>query len=343
LFLRRIVIHPELRSSATLNSFFNDTWNKQKMEDDEEESSKVGTSSKSSIKKWIKDKKTTLAGTLYRSPLDPLFDEMEQYISALESGLKRVEFQTEQMVKRCKKEGVTWMEFGLGCDAVGHVDDYIGRVNETDSKDKQTVGKTFHATSQTADALSTLHQNHHTTLLLHFLLPLRDHLKMIQSAKHSLSKRYNRRITYSTALSNVDAKKQALHKYQITQGCEHKVLNATTSLSKAEKEVEDAKRNYDEVSDRVIREFDRFRTDIGSMMHTTMVEFTRVQCEYSAEMARIWSGQTLVKEVEIGSRGYVDAARGLTGSGVSLVSPPVLEENGILGTVRYRDNSLTKE
>jgi sorting nexin-1/2 len=259
-------------------------------EDEEEQVTTPKASKKSTIKKWIKDKKTCLSGTLHRSPLDPLFDEMEHYVSALENGLKRVELEAEHMVKNCERESNMWMEFGLGCDAVGHVDDFIGQSATTSSgsapnddcdEGNETIGQRFHTTSQTADALCTLYKKHQQALLLHFLLPLRDHLKIVHAAKSALTKRANRRITYSTALSNVDSKKALLHKYRITQGMENKILNAEASLSKVEIEMDTAKKSYDEVSDRVLREFDRFRAENAIMMHQTMMEFGRFQCEHS--------------------------------------------------------------
>ena len=362
LFLRRIVSHPELRSSNTLKSFFDDSWNTQKGEDDEDEMEEEQNivlpkaSKTSSIKKWIKDKKTCLSGSLHRSPLDGLYDEMEHYVSALEEGLRRLEVQAEVMRKNVEREGNIWMEIGLGCNAIGHVDDYIG---STQIKENTTsVGHTFHTTSQTADALSTLYQNHHDTLLNNVLLPLRDRLKIIHGAKLALTKRSNRRVTYSTALSNLDSKKALLHKYRITRGLESKVLEAEASLSKAAMEVDVARREYDEVSERVLREFDRFKSENAIMMHETIIEFGRVQCMHSEEVASVWRLQTVPNEVGDSGKCFVDAARVLmeaNSNGEHIVEMPVnpppavpetetqnslmneLEALGIQGNVKYRD------
>lgn len=377
IFLKRCVVHPELRDSPTLKAFFDEAhWGRVKKGDVDVEEELVEqftnyeepkvtskTSTKNTIKKWIKDKKTSLSGTLHRSPLDPLFDEMEHYISALESGLKRVELQTEHMVKNCEREGEMFMEFGLGSDAIGHVDDFIGGTapvpSNTDKtqvdlsgdvtdRTKQSIGQTFHTISCTAYALSTIHRAHYQTLYLNFLLPLKDHLKLIQSAKSAITKRSNRRITYSTALANVDAKKASLHKYRITQGMENKIINAESSLSKAEAEVEIAKRNYDEVSDRVLREFDRFRNENAQGMHDIMIDFARVQVAFSEEVAKVWN-LTHFGKWESSGRCYVEAAKGLMeGSGAISMPmyppPPVpdalangMESFALQGSVKYRE------
>eukprot|EP00804_Cyclotella_cryptica_P008287 CCRYP_016486-RA/>CCRYP_016486-RA protein AED:0.15 eAED:0.15 QI:0/-1/0/1/-1/1/1/0/661 len=427
-FLRRCVLHPELRGCAILRAFFcEEAWNRiqkgggaddgihgeeEGMDHDVQDTitttlpeqemdpptksiqhtdaSKKKNKTTPSLKKWIKEKKTTWAGTLHRSPLDPLFDEMEQYISALEVALKRIEVQAEQMVRHWERGGCMWMELGLGCDAVGHVDDFMGvgcttpfrsvssccregcdtikdgndtipnnndnknnsnnnnEVNHHHQQQQQGMGRTFHTTSSTALQLSTLHQTHHTTLHQSFLLPLRDHLKMIQSAKTAIAKRSHRRITYSAALSHVHSKKMSLHKYRITQGCENKILQAESSLAKAEGEARMAQKKYEEVTERVLREFDRFRREHSKLMRDTVVEFGRVQVEFWEEVARVWRESVEKMEgesesvvgvtrdddggVASGGRCFVEAARKLMMEGTDGTSVGIGGARGGPGT-----------
>ena len=114
---------------------------------------------------------------------------------------------------------------------------------------------------ETADALSALSAEHHERELRCFAEPLRDHLKMVNAAKVALVKRNNRRITYSTCLNAIDAKKASLHKYRITPGQEGKAYGVESSLTRAEQSVVAARANYEEVSARVLREVDRFRRE----------------------------------------------------------------------------------
>jgi hypothetical protein len=111
-----------------------------------------------------------------------------------------------------------------------------------------------------------------------------------------------------------------------------------------------------------LREFDRFRTENAIMMHQTMMEFGRFQCEHSDEVARIWRFQKMEDKVVATTSGrcYVDAARVLMEAnsnvgGGHIVNMPVnpppplpedarlnevqngMETMGIQGTVRYRD------
>ncbi|KAL7459986.1 hypothetical protein ACHAXS_000457, partial [Conticribra weissflogii] len=64
---------------------------------------------KAGLKKWLKEKKTTMQGTMIRSPDDAVFEEVTNYVSALEAGLKRIEAQASFMVKRDKDNAALFL------------------------------------------------------------------------------------------------------------------------------------------------------------------------------------------------------------------------------------------
>lgn len=269
---------------------------------------------KKGIKKWIKERKTNMQGTLVRSPDDVVFEEVSHFISALEAGLKRIEVQASAMVKRDKDASSCLLEFGLGCDALAHVDDEINSTTSSgkDDVDAETtpgsgISQTFRHVGKTADALSVLSADHYERELRCFAEPLKDHLKMIHAAKVALVKRHNRRITYSTCLNAVDSKKASLHRYRITPGQEGKAYGVESSLSRAEQSVIEARANYEEVSARVLREVDRFRRENAAAIYATMAEFARVQREHAERVCEAW--KALVPQVE-----GIDAAEGHGGS-----------------------------
>ncbi|KAL9188509.1 hypothetical protein ACHAXT_006887 [Thalassiosira profunda] len=251
---------------------------------------------KKGLKKWLKEKKTNFKGTLVRSPEDPIFEEVAHFVSALEAGLKRVEAQASAMVKRDKEVSASLLEFGLGCEAIAHVEDEINGTGVEDVAGSSGIGQTFRMVGKTADAVSAISSEHHLRELGCFAEPLRDHLKMVHSVKVALSKRQNRRITYSTCLNAVDSKKESLHKYRITPGQEGKAFGVESSLSRAESSLLVAQANYQEVSARVLREVDRFRKENAVAMYATMVEFARAQKEQSEKLSEAWAA--LLPQVE---------------------------------------------
>mmetsp|Transcript_19316 Transcript_19316/g.30213 ORF Transcript_19316/g.30213 Transcript_19316/m.30213 type:complete len:573 (+) Transcript_19316:87-1805(+) len=253
---------------------------------------------KAGIKKWIKERKTSLKGTMVRSPDDAIFDEISNYISALEMGLKRIDTQTSSLIRRDKDVSTCMLEFGLGCDALCHIDDEInGVISEEDDTTASTgIGQTFRQMGKTADEISKLSYEYYEKELSCFREPLRDHLKMIHAVKIALQKRHNRRVTFSTCINSVESKKASVHKYKITPGKEGKSLDAAASLARAEATLVVAKQNYEECSQRALREIDRFRKENAACMYATMLEFAKVQKEHHDKMNSAWGA--LVPQLE---------------------------------------------
>lgn len=244
---------------------------------------------KAGIKKWIKERKTSLKGTMVRSPDDAIFDEIANYISALEMGLKRIDTQTSSLIRRDKDVSTCMLEFGLGCDALCHIDDEInGVISEGDDTTSTGIGQTFRQMGKTADEISKLSYEYYEKELSCFREPLRDHLKMIHAVKVALQKRHNRRVTYSTCINAVESKKASVHKYKITPGKEGKSVDAAASLARAEATLVVAKQNYEECSQRALREVDRFRKENAACMYATMLEFAKVQKEHHDKMNGAW-------------------------------------------------------
>lgn len=289
---------------ATLNQTLSDDYNDE-MRDDTQQAGDPSimdkmkptlSHKKKGLKKWIKEKKTTMQGTMVRSPDDAVFEQVTHFIAALEAGLKRVEAQASAMVKRDKDVSSSLLEFGLGCDALAHIDDEINGSGVENEAGSSGIGQTFRFVGKAADAASSISADHYEREFGAFAEPLRDHLKMVHAVKIALMKRNNRRITYSTCLNAVDSKKASLHKYRITPGQEGKAYGVEGSLSRAENSVLVAKANYEEVSARVLREVDRFRKDNAIAMYATMVEFARAQKEYHNKMNEAWGA--LLPEIE---------------------------------------------
>mmetsp|Transcript_30669 Transcript_30669/g.50130 ORF Transcript_30669/g.50130 Transcript_30669/m.50130 type:complete len:326 (+) Transcript_30669:500-1477(+) len=237
-----------------------------------------------------------MQGTMVRSLHDAIFEEVTHFILALEAGLKRVEAQASAMVKRDKDVSSCLLEFGLGCDALAHIGDEVNSTGVGDEAGASGIGQTFCLIGKTADAISAISADHYERELSCFAEPIREHLKMVHAVKVALSKRNNRRITYSTYLNAVDSKKASLQKYRITPGQEGKAFGVESSLSRAEMSVMVAQANHEEVSARVLREVDRFRKKNAVAMYTTMVEFARAQKEHAEKMNEAWGA--LLPQVE---------------------------------------------
>ena len=264
---------------------------------------KLTTKKAAGIKKWIKEKKTIMQCAMVRSPDDVVFERANHYVAALEAGLVRIEAQASRMVKGERELSSCMLEFGLGCDALAHVDDEICGMSGTtgsgtgdDGPSRSSgIGRTFRLIGRSADGASAAASAHHERGSGRFHEPLRDHLRVVQAVKVALSKPNNRLVTYSTCLNAVDSKRASLHKYRITLD-HQKAMGAEASLGRAEAAAVSARANYEEVSARVLREVDRFRREYAVAMHATMAEFARAQREHYEGMNEVWA--SLLPQVE---------------------------------------------
>ncbi|KAL3772661.1 hypothetical protein ACHAW5_008611 [Stephanodiscus triporus] len=263
------------------------------------------------LKKWIKEKKTTMQGATARMPDDAIFERATHHVEALEAGLCRIEAQASRLVRNDVDVSSCMLEFGLGCDALARVDDEVdgaggGGVNDDDDDDDASstprssgIGMAFRLIGRAADrasaSCSTSRDDERGGWSARFLEPIRDHLRVVRAARVALSKRNSRLVTYSTCLNAVDSKRASLHRYRIS-GDHQRAIGAEASLCRAEAAAIEARANYDEVSARVLREVDRFRREYAVEMYATMSEFVRAQKEHYDAMSDVWS--SLLPEVE---------------------------------------------
>ena len=126
--------------------------------------------------------------------------------------------------------------------------------------------------------------------------PLHDHVKYVAALKYAIEQRSNRRLTYTTALNKLGEKRGALAKYNGHFGADMKRYDAELSLQRAEAAAEQARVDFEGCSQRLLREMDRFRVERANEMRATIVEYVRIQAEYTAKMSQVWSG--LVPQLE---------------------------------------------
>lgn len=266
------------------------------------------TNRKAGVKKWFAEKKTSMRGNVVRCQDDPVFEDIVRYVSALEAGLKRIQLQAADMAKRDGEAAAGLLDFGLGCEALGQLqDEGKNAVVDEDgqppaappavtelAENRETnpingvIGKIFRLVGSGADAASSIHRHQHETSASSFHALLQQHLRTVGAAKAALAKRHERKLTYSTCVHTVETKKAALHKYRITPGMDNKAKVAEESLKRAEAAVEIAKVRFDDVSGRVLREMDRFQRQSAGEMRGAMLAFVKAQNEYYRRLEGAW-------------------------------------------------------
>lgn len=293
-FLRRVAVHPELYDAPSLDTFlraddltFQTAKNIKGSANDMMMSMSLSSPYPSSnmnaptppkkdgIKKWFAETKTSIARELVRSPDDDLFLEIERYIDGLEKQMKNVQQHASALVKKGKEIANGLFEFGLAFNILGQ--------SEADA-----LGKALMNMGSAADQLSSVSMLHAEREMAQFEEPLKDYLKTIHAVKLALQRRHEKRLTYTTYLTEVNTKRMNLAKFRATPGSEAKAYGAELSLQRGEQAAEIARNEFATVSQRVLREVDRFKREKGEEMRHVILQYINLQIAYNKEMEKVW-------------------------------------------------------
>lgn len=336
-FLRRVVLHPELMDCEALAVFLRGddmTFRHAKSVKDgsvgrqgggssnfgEDESEIGGIMASSSlsgagafnqtptktagIKKWFSEAKTTLSNDLVSSPDDDLFDEIERYIESLSVQMKRVSNQAAGLVRKSKEIANGLFELGLAFHQLGQ-------------SEGETLGKKLQSMGSTADTLSQLSAQHADAEWKKLEEPFKDYLKTIHAVKVALSKRHDKRVSYTALLHEIQTREVNLHRLRMSPGRDGQAYSTEMSIQRYQAAAEVAREAYAECSQRVLREVDRFKREKAEEMKRVVLEFIMLEIELNRSMEKIWG--ELVPKLEEGSVG--DGARGASSTPVASSSP----------------------
>ena len=355
-FLRRVSVHPELYDAPSLDTFLRaddlafhaaksskgQTADRMIMSIAQPSSSSNNNHpmassldpyqqqpvKKDGFKKWFAEAKTTLAGELVRSPDDDLFFEIGRYIDGLEKQMKSVQQQASSLGRKGKEIANGQFEFGLAFTLLGQ--------SEADS-----LGMALGKVGDAADTLAKISTEQTRLEFAKFEEPLQDYIKTIHAVKLALQRRQDVRITYTTCLSEVSHKQASLHKLRATPGAEAKAYGMEMSLQRKQKETDLMKDEFATVSQRVLREVDRFKREKAEEMRYIVLDYINLQIEYNRKMEEIWSN--VIPQLE--SVQVTDSEGGNRGGDNVVLPPPdnptmdMMAGNDpvMIGGVQYRD------
>lgn len=309
-FLRRVATHPELADASCLDLFLraddvtfhaaknakgtmpnagslNNSMMMQYNHPAMQHQSMVGGPAamvkKEGIKRWFAEAKTSMTGDLVRSPDDDLFEEIHRYVSTLDKQMTNVTQQASGLVRKSKEIANGLFEFGLAFNLLGQ--------SEADA-----LGAALSEMGGTADRISVLSAEHAEKEMREFEEPLQDYVKTIHAVKLALQRRQEKRVTYSTCLAEVEAKNVQLGKLRMQIGSEAKAYSTEMSLRRAQEAADVAREDFAVVSQRVLREVDRFKREKAEDMRRVVLDYINLQVEYNKRMEEVWA--TLIPKLE---------------------------------------------
>merc|ERR1719232_2295462 len=237
---------------------------------------------KDPLKQWFAEAKTSLASSvmgkadLVRSPDDDLFEEIDRYIQSLDQQMKNVVQQASGLVRKGKEIANGLFEFGLAFNLLSQ--------SEADA-----LSVALSKVGDAADSLSVLTAEQAEKEMASFEEPLQDYIKIINAVKLALQKRHERRITYTTCLNDVQTKQNNLARLRGVFGKEDRAYQAEMSLHRAQIASDAARDDFATVSQRLLREVDRFKREKAEDIRSTVIEYINLQIHYNKHMEEVWA------------------------------------------------------
>eukprot|EP00574_Skeletonema_japonicum_P009131 CAMPEP_0201717686 /NCGR_PEP_ID=MMETSP0593-20130828/3367_1 /ASSEMBLY_ACC=CAM_ASM_000672 /TAXON_ID=267983 /ORGANISM="Skeletonema japonicum, Strain CCMP2506" /LENGTH=488 /DNA_ID=CAMNT_0048207805 /DNA_START=77 /DNA_END=1543 /DNA_ORIENTATION=+ len=313
-FLRRVQIHPELEGAASISSFFSpdaEVFEQAKKDHPEMEGfiSEDGTTSSAKekvkhffVKAGIKAK-VARGVDLEETPDGAQVDEVEQYLSALETHVKALAKATLYLVDVSKDTSTNMHELGQSLfglhqtydpDTATSEDDGSGSSSNNNSnvKSKNPSLKTI---SNIFASLSAINKVKYDDNYAKVSKPIHDIQDSIKAARIALKRRKDHAITYNTFLQQIKNRKATLEKLNQKNATspqattENQIVSTQQLLDESNRASKVALAALEKVTQRVFREMDRFKHSVDAEMRLLYVNHARVQVDYSRQLDVEWN------------------------------------------------------
>ncbi|OQR84880.1 sorting nexin [Achlya hypogyna] len=286
LFLCRCAVHPEIQHSEYLTVF---------LEGSDEALShfktEVGAKSKGKngggLFQWFDDTiVATISSTLgaqslavekLKTTTDIQVEDIAAYMDSLEPIIQSLSKHAHGLTKRAREIADGLFEFGVALTLLGQAEE-----NESLQTALSHVGTC-------ADKLSVLAAEHAEKEVMLFEEPILDYIRLVQAVKAALVKRNEVRGQYHGTVLDLEAKQTALQKAQAKGSPPEKVEAASNDVNEAKRRVDTAKLEHDMVTDRVLREVDRFKQEKLSDFKRIVLDYIQLQIAYNRKVEDEWA------------------------------------------------------
>ncbi|KAJ0406251.1 hypothetical protein ATCC90586_008209 [Pythium insidiosum] len=286
LFLQRCSMHPELQHSEHLTTFLEAsdellTTFKSDPKND------IAKHARGSIFQWLDETVTTISSTLgaantgsnlEKSAADVEVEEMMAYIDGLEPIMTGLHKHAHGLTKRAREIADGLFEFGVAYALLGK------------TEENPSLQEALREVGQCSDRLSLLAAEHAEKEALHFEEPIMDYIRLVGAVKAALLKRNEVRCSYANAAADLEAKSALVQKMlKQKSASEEKFQLAESDVMKAQQRVDDAKLEFDIVTERVMREVERFKREKMADFKRIILDFVQLQIEYSKKVEYEWN------------------------------------------------------
>jgi sorting nexin-1/2 len=213
-----------------------------------------------------------------KTEVDKRFDNIQAYINELDVQIQQVAKHASNLVKKQEALGSTMYDFGFAFTQLAGAE-----------KDTVPLGQALQHMGEKADSVSVAYKAQALKEGESFEGPINEYVKIIGALKQAMSKRQDKKITYMTAAHEVEQRNLAHQKLQGVTGKEDKLRQAEEQLHNAKATLDAAKADFEKVTRRVLKEFERFRQEKARDLKQIMLDYVNIQVEYTRKQEASWT------------------------------------------------------
>jgi uncharacterized protein (DUF342 family) len=129
----------------------------------------------------------------------------------------------------------------------------------------------------TADSLSSLVSAHAEAETVKFVEPFQEYTRVLASIKTAVGQRQDKKTAYLQALADVEVKQAAYRKVLGVPGKESQAKTKEQQVINSQEACDHAKKEFENVSDKLLAEFELFKSQRSVDLKETLLHFVNLQ------------------------------------------------------------------
>mmetsp|Transcript_16570 Transcript_16570/g.14940 ORF Transcript_16570/g.14940 Transcript_16570/m.14940 type:complete len:426 (+) Transcript_16570:28-1305(+) len=276
-FLQKISNHNEINKSEQFVLFIqaDDSSFTKAVEDSKASKPKLP----STAMKWFEGTVNSIQNSgkaeIERTAADDQVDDMQAYILSLERQMTSISKNAEIWVRKCRESSLAMLDLGQS-------------FTNLTSTDSDLLGQNISELGKTIEQVSTLSNSHAEAQGMHTEEPFDEYVRDIISVRNAIQQRQDKRSAYADALTDVQVKQNAYKKLSGVSGKEDQANQKQQLVVKAQAIADSAKLEYDQVSERLLREFELFKYQKAIDLKNILSKFIENQMNYYRKAEESW-------------------------------------------------------
>jgi sorting nexin-1/2 len=273
-FLHRISVHPVLSHSPELHKFLEST---EPLSDTPKSppTKKEGGGSSSGLFSFLGTSIESISSNFgAQSEPDQWFDAKKNYFNSLESHLTALAKATSQITKKRKELSQCWSEFGLASSLLA----------SSEADQDQWLSNSFNRIHDITSQVTALDEKVADDQTAFFEDNIRDYIRVLGSVKEMLAVRGEKLFAYQNATKQLEMKKEKLDKAKPAS------IKSEKEIEEAEKRMEDAKEEFNKISEVCKSELQRFEATKLQDIKSLLIKLTQININHDLLVIDQWKG-----------------------------------------------------